>query len=101
MAQYQEFPSTVYLEFEKGAIQGWSAETISELFCDFGDFYVQKVSENSVFLEFFYVDPSHVSDKDLLKFIEVVKSKKEFKVVYGCLHQDAPRFVAHDKFDYE
>lgn len=95
-----EFPETVYLEFEKGFISEWSAETVSELFADYGDFYAQKATEDTIFLEFFYVDPQSVPEANLETFIEIVKAKKELKVISGCLHQAAPKFVAHDRFDY-
>lgn len=35
-----EFPDVVYLEFEEGFVDEWSAETIAELFSEFGDFFV-------------------------------------------------------------
>ena len=35
-----EFPETVYLEFEPNYVSDWSAETIAELFADYGDFFV-------------------------------------------------------------
>jgi len=60
-----EFPQTVYLVFEKGHISDWSAETVSELFADYGDFYAQKATEDSIFLEFFFVDPKAVPEKNL------------------------------------
>lgn len=35
-----EFPETIFLEFEPGFIDKLSAEAISNLFSEFGDFYV-------------------------------------------------------------
>ena len=40
LSETPEFPDTVYLEFEDNYINDWSAETISELFADYGDFFV-------------------------------------------------------------
>ena len=40
LTEAPEFPDTVYLEFEDNYINDWSAETISELFADYGDFFV-------------------------------------------------------------
>ncbi len=98
--EVDEFPETVLLTFEKDYIRDWSAETVAELFADYGDFYAQKSTEDSIFLEFFYIDPKVVPGKNLQTFISLVKSRNELRIVSGCVHKDAPRFVAHDRFDY-
>lgn len=35
-----EFPSTVFVQFEEGAIDNLSAETVATMFAHFGDFFV-------------------------------------------------------------
>lgn len=75
-----------------------SAEDISKMFADFGDFYIYKNADNqnSVWLEFFYVDPACVPDRKLETFIVDVITKDELGVHFACMHKDAPRFKAHN-----
>ena len=40
LEEQPEFPDVVYLEFEEGFVDEWSAETIAELFSELGDFFV-------------------------------------------------------------
>ena len=42
---------------------------ISKMFEQFGDFFVQKDTHNSVFLEFFYIDPEVVPSKTVPELI--------------------------------
>jgi len=81
-----EFPETVYLVFKQGFITELSAETVSSLFCDFGDFYAYKATEDSCFFEFFYIDATKVPDRKLETFIKVVMEQPELNVVSGCIH---------------
>ena len=37
-----EFPETVYIQFEPNFINNMSAETVANMFIDYGDFYVYK-----------------------------------------------------------
>ena len=77
-----------------------TAEAISDLFSEFGDFYAYKDTENSCFFEFFYIDPQQVPDRKIETFFKVILSRPDLNVVKGCVHQEAPRFVSHDKFEY-
>lgn len=102
MADLQERPEfleTVYLTFKPGFADNLSAEAISELFNEYGDFYAYKDKDNSCFFEFFYVDPTHLPDRKLDTFIEKVVELEH--VESACIHQKAPRFKAHDRFDYK
>ena len=94
-----EFPETVYLKFEPGFITEMSAEAVASMFIDYGDFYAYKDTENSCFFEFFFIDRTHVPDRTLKTFIQVVLSDKKFKVVSGCIHNEAPRFKAHNRIE--
>jgi hypothetical protein len=81
-----EFPETVYLTFNQGIVNALTAEKISQMFSDFGDFYAYKDTETSCFFEFFYVDRERVPDRKLETFIEVVKSIETLGVATGCIH---------------
>ena len=76
-----------------------SAETVASMFVDYGDFYVYKDTENSCVFEFFYIDAAHVPDRSLDSFINVVKDQKKLHVLFGCIHQKAPRFKAHGRVE--
>jgi hypothetical protein len=76
-----------------------SAETVANMFIDYGDFYVYKDTDYSCFFEFFYIDGNQVPDKTPESFIKVVMVNKKLRVVYGCTHQNAPRFTAHNRID--
>ena len=76
-----------------------SAETVACMFMDYGDFYVYKDTENSCFFEFFYIDAHHVPDRSLETFIKLVKAESKFRVLFGCIHQQALRFKAHDRVE--
>ena len=92
-----EFAQTVYLTFKPDTINNLTVEKISQMFSDYGDFYAYKDTECSCFFEFFFVDQVTVPDKKLETFIEVVMAIESLGVTSGCLHQDAPRFKAHDR----
>ena len=95
----QKFDDVVYLTFEKGFAETLSAETVSHLFSELGDFFWHKDTYDSFFVEVNHLDPSQFKDKSLESFIaKCVESVKE--CVSGCLYQDAPKFVAHQRNDY-
>jgi len=41
-----------------------------------------------------------VPDKSVQSFLNVAKARGELKIVNCFLHKDAPKFKAHDRFDY-
>lgn len=45
------------------------------------------------------MDAIAVPDKKLSTFMEIVKSKPEFKILTATEHKDAPYFKAHDYID--
>ena len=94
-----EFPETVYLEFEAGFLDALNAEAISDLFAEFGDFYVQKVDARSCFLEFFHLDSTVLPERTCEAFLAAVVGTPHFRVTKACMHQQAPRFQSHDRFD--
>ena len=53
----REFPTTIHIQFEDGFINDMEAMEISKLFDAYGDFFVYKDSQSSIYLEFFFVDP--------------------------------------------
>lgn len=82
----QEFPTTVHLTFEPGFIQALTAETVASMFNEYGDYYLFKDTQDSVFMEFFYLDKSKVRDQTPDSFIKLVKAQPQFHVVEGVLY---------------
>ena len=79
----EEFPTTVHLTFEPGFIHALTAETVSSMFSEYGDYYLFKDTLDSVFMEIFFLDKNKVKDQTLDTFIKLVKAEKEFHVVEG------------------
>lgn len=93
------FPTTVHISFEEGFLEGLSGEKISELFNDYGDFYLQKDGDNSCYIEFFMLDKVRIPDQKLATFMALVTSQPELKVTAATMHRDAPIFKAHNIID--
>lgn len=81
-----EFSKAVHLTFKNSAIASQPADKIASLFSDYGDFFLFKDSENSVFLEFFELNPALVPDKELSTFIRLVTQTPNLNVEKACLH---------------
>lgn len=58
----KEFPTTVHLTFEDDFIKNLTAETVASMFSEYGDYYLFKDTENSVFLEFYFLEKTKVKD---------------------------------------
>lgn len=58
----KEFPTTVHLTFEPGFIKPLTAETVASMFSEYGDYYLFKDTEDSVFMEIFFLDKTKVKD---------------------------------------
>lgn len=92
----KEFPTTVHLTFEPGFIKNLTAETIASMFSEYGDYYLFKDTEDSVFMEFFFLDKAKVKDQQIDSFIKLVKTVPQFKVKEGVVYEKAPKFKAHN-----
>ena len=86
----------VHLTFEEGFIENLPVQTISSMFEKFGDYYLQKDTKNSVYLEFYYIDGKQVQSKNPANFCKIVLENPEFKVTKAVHYDDAPRFMAHN-----
>lgn len=93
------FPTTVHVTFEEGFLGERSGEEVAQLFCEYGDFYCQKVNDDECFLEFFQVNDETVKDKKLSTFMEMVKEDQDLHVVATTMHREAPHFKAHNIID--
>ena len=58
----KEFSTTVHLTFYPGFITNVTAETVASMFSEYGDYYLFKDTEDSVFMEFFFLDKAKVKD---------------------------------------
>ena len=92
----KEFPTTVHLTFEPGFIKSLTAETVASMFSEYGDYYLFKDTEDSVFMEFFFLDKAKVKDQQIETFIKLVKSTAQFKVKEAVVYEKAPKFKAHN-----
>lgn len=70
--QDPEFPNTVHFIFKDEFVKNLSAETISSLFSDFGDFQVCKDSLNSCYFDVLYFDAQKVPDHSCQTFMALV-----------------------------
>lgn len=57
-AEMQEFPTSIFVKFEEGHVEKLEAGEISKIFEKYGDFYLFKDTHNSIFMEFFFIDPT-------------------------------------------
>ena len=53
-----EFPTSIFVKFTEGHVEKLEAGEISKMFEQYGDFYLFKDTHNSIFMEFFFIDPS-------------------------------------------
>lgn len=99
VTEMKEFPTTVHLQFEEGFIIEMDALQISKLFRDYGDFFLYKDTRNSIFMEFFFIDPEKVPSKAVGDLITQLQQRLDLKVVEVYQHRQAPKFRAHNNFD--
>ena len=83
----------VYIKFRPGFSDMLSAESVSVLFADYGDFFVQKDTCDAWFIEV-----HHLESLTIEKFLEKIRVNSD--VVSVCMYKDAPKFVAHQERDY-
>lgn len=93
------FPSTVHVIFTPGFLANMSGEQVADLFTDYGDFYCQKATEDSCFIEFFHVNDLVVKDKKYTTFMDMIKQDESLNVVATSMHREAPYFKAHNIID--
>lgn len=65
-----------------------SAETVSVLFAEYGDFFVARDTKDAWFIEVY-----HLEKIKLDQFID--KIRESSNVVRACMYKDAPQFKAH------
>ena len=97
--EVEEFPSTIHLQFEEGFISSMEAVEISGLFEEYGDFFLHKDTANSVYMEFFFIDPQVEPSGKIAALIEKLLQRQDLKIVQAYDHKQAPKFKAHSNFD--
>lgn len=60
--QNKAFNEVVHLTFKEDFAKNQTAEQISKLFDCYGDFYCQKDTDTSCFMEFFYFDKNYIKE---------------------------------------
>ena len=75
------------------------AQEISNMFDAYGDFFLFKDTHNSIYLEFFFIDPQMVPSKQQTDLIENLLQRQDLKIVEATQHKQAPKFKAHSNFD--
>ncbi len=83
----------VYIKFRPGFSALLSAESVSVLFADCGDFFVQRDTFDAWFIEV-----HHLESLTIEKFLEKIRENSD--VVSACMYKDAPKFVAHQERDF-
>ena len=72
-SERKEFPTSIYVKFQKGFIEKLEAGEVSKMFEQYGDFYMFKDTLDSVFIEFFYIDPKQVPDRNPQTLVELLR----------------------------
>lgn len=75
------------------------AQQISKMLEGFGDFFIFKDTHNSIFMEFFFIDPAVVPSGTVPELIEKLLQRQDLKIVQALEHRQAPKFKAHSNFD--
>jgi len=57
------------------------AQQISKLFEAYGDFFLYKDTHNSIYLEFFFLDPKMIPSKQQTDLIENLLQRRDLKIV--------------------
>ena len=97
-AQSNEFPTTMHLQFEEGYIRDLEAKQVSKMFERFGDFYLQKDTHDSVYMEFFFIDPATVASRTMAEVVQLM-SQADPKIRRVSMHTQAPKFKSHNMYD--
>jgi hypothetical protein len=82
----REFPTSIYVKFKDGVIEKSEAGEVSKRFEQYGDFYLFKDTQNSVFLEFFYFDPKFVHDRKPQTLIDLLKQDGSMEIEEALLY---------------
>ena len=94
-----EFPTTIHIQFQDGFINDLEAVQISKLFDAYGDFFLFKDSQASIYLEFFFVDPQMIPSKNVDDLIPNLLQRQDLQITEVTHHRQAPKFKAHSNFD--
>lgn len=95
-SERSEFPTSIYVKFQEGEIDKMEAGEVSKKFEQYGDFYLFKDTQNSIYLEFFYFDQKVVPDRQPLTLIELLKQDQSMKIEEAHIYAQAPKFKAHN-----
>ena len=77
-----------------------SADSIASLFDKMGDFQVYKVTKKSIYLQFYFIDKSVISDNSLKGVIEYLGSNPDtFHIEQVLTYAEAPKFKAHNRLE--
>ena len=82
-----EFPTTIHLEFQEGKINGLEATEISKMFEEYGDFFIQKDTPNSIYMEFFFVDPKIIPSKKITDLLPHLLGRPQLGIVQAAEHK--------------
>lgn len=82
----KEFSTSIFVRFQDGFIEKLEAGEVSKMFEQYGDFYLFKDTQNSVFVEFFFLDPKSVSDGKPETLVELLKQNEELPIEEALLY---------------
>lgn len=69
------------------------------MFEDYGDFFLYKDTQNSIYMEFFFVDPKIIPSKSVGDLLANLLQRRDLGIVQVHDHKQAPKFKAHNNFD--
>ena len=91
----------VWVEFQANYPSGeLSSESIAALFDKMGDFQIYKVTKNTIYLQFYYIDKSVISDKSIEGVIAYLALNADaLHIQKVSTYAAAPKFIAHNHLE--
>ena len=77
----------MHLKFEDGFIDSMDALEVSKMFEAYGDFFLQKDTASSAYLEFFFIDPEAVPSKQIADLIPILVARDDLKIEHAFDHK--------------
>ena len=99
----KDVSQVVWVQLEDSKLpQGLMADEMARTLSDYGDFNVYKDSQNSFFLEFYYMEPKVIPTQTVDEFIKILftsdqAQKRGIKNVVP--YKEAAKFKAHNRLE--
>ena len=85
----------MHIKFADGAIDAKEASELCKMFESYGDFFLQKDTVSSAFLEFFFIDPLAIPSQSIADLIAKLQEREDLQILHALQHKQAPKFKSH------